>query len=69
MHIFWRNLCQEGSHQEDPEGHHAQGGHGGDEGHGDGEVDVPVEQQGPEVGPRASRAGAQHKKAQSEHQL
>ena len=64
---FWQNLCEEWSHQEDPERHHAKGGHGGDEGHRDGEVDVPVEQQRPEVGPRSSGAGAEYKKAQPEH--
>ena len=63
---YCQNLCKEGSHQEDPERHHTEGGDGGDEGHGDGEVDVPVEQQRPEVGPSASRAGAQDKKAQPE---
>ena len=38
----------------------------GDKGHGDGEVDVPVEEQGPEVGSSASRTSAQHKEAEPE---
>ena len=38
----------------------------GDKGHGDGEVDVPVEEQGPEVGSGASRASAQDKEAEPE---
>ena len=38
----------------------------GDKGHGDGEVDVPVEEQGPEVGSSASRTGAQDKEAEPE---
>ena len=38
----------------------------GDKGHGDGEVDVPVEEQGPEVGASASRTSAQDKEAEPE---
>ena len=38
----------------------------GDKGHGDGEVDVPVEEQGPEVGSGASRTSAQDKEAEPE---
>ena len=38
----------------------------GDKGHGDGEVDVAVEEQGPEVGARASRTSAQDKEAEPE---
>ena len=60
------NLCEQRSHEEDPERHHAKCGHRGDKGHGDGEVDVPVEKQRPEVGTGASRTSAQHKETQSE---
>ena len=38
----------------------------GDKGHGDGKVDVPVEEQSPEVGSSASRTSAQHKEAEPE---
>jgi hypothetical protein len=36
------SFSEQGSHEEHPERHHAQGGDGAHEGHGDGQVDVPT---------------------------
>ena len=43
---------------EHPEGHHEEGGEGGDEGHGHGEVKVTAKHHRPDVGGSTTRAAA-----------
>ena len=43
---------------EHPEGHHEEGGEGGDEGHGHGEVQVTAKHHRPDVGCSTTRAAA-----------
>ena len=51
--------------REYPERHEAECEHGAHEGHGDGHVDVAVQEQGPEVRSCASWAAAEDKQTQS----
>ena len=50
------NLCEEGSHEEDPERHHAQGSHWGELDHDEEEVHLHVEQNKRGIMPKAATA-------------
>ena len=67
--IIGEIYCQENTHGKYPEWHEAEGQNCAHEGHGDGHVDVTVQEESPEVGPSSSRTAAQHEQSQSEMEI
>ena len=56
----------EAAQAEDPERHHGEGGEAGDGGHGEREVEVAAEHEGPHVAAAAARRGPRHEEAEAE---